>query len=368
VDDLGARAEPWAELAREAAEPNVFYEPQVLLPTLRAFSADDLTVVLVWAGTAKPELWGMFPLLRGRAGGRFGFSYLRIWAHTYSYVPVPLVHREHGPEVIGAFFDWIRGAMGFLQLLEIDKLPVGGAFHRLLAEELARRGAKTFVRDRWTRALLAPSCDAEAYQAGALAPKRRKELRRQRRRLGELGKLEFVSFGEGEDLEQWLRDFLALESGGWKGRQGTALSSRERHAEFFLEMARGCDRARRFGATAIRLDGRAIAIQILLRSGNGAYAFKIGYDEAYARFSPGVLLELDLVERVARGGFVDWIDSSATRDHPMINRLWTERRDIETWTVGLSPAGRVVLSVLRPARWLRARFGKRRAPEEATWE
>ena len=57
------------------------------------------------------------------------------------------------------------------------------------------------------------------------------------------------------------------------------------------------------------------------------HRLKIAYDEAYARFSPGVLLELDNLDLLARGD-IDWMDSCAAENHPMIDSLWGERRTI----------------------------------------
>ena len=62
----------WEDLARHALEPNVFYEPWMLLPALRAFGAgEDLSFVLVLerdaAAPAGPaRLLGLFPLERRR--------------------------------------------------------------------------------------------------------------------------------------------------------------------------------------------------------------------------------------------------------------------------------------------------------------
>ena len=41
-------------------------------------------------------------------------------------------------------------------------------------------------------------------------------------------------------------------------------------------------------------DGHPVAASITLRSGNAAWFWKIAYDEAFARASPGVQLTLDL--------------------------------------------------------------------------
>jgi hypothetical protein len=392
--DLDAYLGAWTALAEKALEPNVFYEPWFLRPTLRAFAQpgvdlaaslaagvaapSELCLVLVLGEPVGPprrspanELWGLFPLQR-RAAGQGAppvpVSHFRLFQHDYSYVPIPLVHRDHAKMVLAAFFDWMKTQRRCPPLLAIDDFPVGGPFHQLLVDEVARRDeAHVFVRDRWSRALLRPSCDAETYETRAVAGKHRKELRRLLRRLGEMGKVEFTSLsppgrGAKEDqaeLEAWMDEFVNLEASGWKGREGTALGSRIPDATFFREMARGCHAAGRLSATALRLDGRALVMQILLRSGQGAFAFKIGYDESFARYSPGVLLELDLIARVANHRFAEWVDSAAARDHSMINRLWTERRSIEQWLVGMDSGTGWMLASAPLLRWARERLQKR---------
>jgi Acetyltransferase (GNAT) domain len=375
--DLAPFLSAWTALLQHAIEPNVFYEPWFLTSALRAFSDRaqspmDLAVVLVLGEPAGPpsrtpknELWGLFPLQRRPSGDDLPISHFRLFQHDYSYLPVPLVHRAYADMVVGAFFDWLLGQKRCPPVLAIDDFPIGGPFHALVIDEIARRKAHVFIRDRWNRALLAPppSCNAETYEARALAGKHRKELRRQKRRLGELGEVTFDILGKDGDVETWLSEFMVLEASGWKGREGTALGSRIPDAIFFLEMARACHQAGRLEATALRLNGQPIVIQILLRSGDGAFAFKIGYDESYSRFSPGVLLEIDLIERVVNSKLAAWIDSAATRDHPMINRLWTERRTIERWVIGLDNVTGLLLTSMPMIQWAKNLWRRRRGLE-----
>jgi hypothetical protein len=63
---------------------------------------------------------------------------------------------------------------------------------------------------------------------------------------------------------------------------------------------------------------------------DGAFAFKIAYDEAYARFSPGTLLELENIREFHRRDELRWMDSCAVSDHFMANRLWLDRRSLAT--------------------------------------
>jgi hypothetical protein len=71
----------------------------------------------------------------------------------------------------------------------------------------------------------------------------------------------------------------------------------------------------------------------------GAFTFKIAFDEDFARFSPGVLLQLEYLKVLDRDD-IGWTDSCAVEDHPMINSLWKERRTIIRATVPLAGARR----------------------------
>jgi hypothetical protein len=121
----------------------------------------------------------------------------------------------------------------------------------------------------------------------------------------------------------------------------------------FRAIARGAFAKGRWMTLALRLDGRAVAMKCNLRSGTGAVAYKIAYDEAYARFSPGVLLELEHIRRLHEPGAPAWMDSGAAPNHPMIDHLWRDRRSIETLIV---PTGRsmgaLAVAVMPLARWM----------------
>ena len=81
--------------------------------------------------------------------------------------------------------------------------------------------------------------------------------------------------------------------------------------------------------------GRAIAAAIILRSGRSAWFWKIAYDEAFAHFSPGVLLSVALTEALVEDACVARADSCATADHPMIDHIWRERLPLCNRLIGV---------------------------------
>src|SRR5207302_3481538 len=100
---------------------------------------------------------------------------------------------------------------------------------------LARHDRVAAFFDRHQRALLAPGADRAGYADAAIGPKKRKELRRQRRRLGDIGAVRCAQSAAG-DIPAALQDFLALEASGWKGRAGTAVA-RHQDLQQFLTRA-----------------------------------------------------------------------------------------------------------------------------------
>jgi hypothetical protein len=78
----------------------------------------------------------------------------------------------------------------------------------------------------------------------------------------------------------------------------------------------------------------------------GAYSFKTAFDEDYARFSPGMLLQLENLALLERGD-VAWADSCAVEGHPMIERLWRGQRRMVSRNIAIGgPHRRAVFRLL----------------------
>ncbi|MFL5308812.1 MAG: GNAT family N-acetyltransferase [Myxococcales bacterium] len=319
---LEALEAEWQDLAAAAAEPNPFYEPWMLLPALRAYGPGARVEVLVASATLRGRrlLCGLFPIAyrRGRA---------ELWKHRSCYLTTPLLRAGFAQAAMRCFFDHLEQRAG---LMRLEDVPGEGPFHLHLVDELNRRCWPSLVSSWYTRALFRPAASGEEFLERALNGKRRKELRRQRARLAELGRLELCELRPDEDPAPWIREFLALEAAGWKGARGVAAAQHPAESAYVQEMAARAHARGRLMMMALRLDGRPIALKYNLFAGDGSFAFKITFDESYSRYSPGVLLELDNVRRLHEMGSVRWMDSCAAPNRFMINHLWPERREMQT--------------------------------------
>ncbi len=360
VEELRGHLPAWERLVRKAIEPNVFYEPWMLIPGWEHFGRDaNLQVALIYAPPRKhpqgePVLCGLLPLERHRSLGGLPVRNVQAWRYPYCFLRTPLVRCDYVEETITALLDWLRDDPQGAPVLRLDYISGEGPLHRKLIELLHRRGHAVWLRERYDRAKLVPTHDAESYSKAATCRKRRHEIRRLRKRLAESGELESAILEDDGDIDRWIDDFLRLEAKGWKGRTATAFACHAADHEFFRSIVHDAFRRRQLMMLALRFNGQTIALKCNFLAGDGGFAFKIAYDEAYQQFSPGVLLEMDNIAALHNQRPVCWMDSCADPNHPMIDRLWRERRLIESmWIATGQRFGDFAVSIAPPMRWLR---------------
>jgi CelD/BcsL family acetyltransferase involved in cellulose biosynthesis len=323
--ELAPIAAQWRALAGRALEPNVFYEPAFALAAQPVFGR-DVGAGLVWSRSSEPRLLGLFPARIERRRYGVPLPVLVGWTHPYGPFGAPLVDRDRAEAAIAAWFEHVANDPQLPNLLLVPYCPLDGPLARALDAVVARRHGRSVPFAHHARALLAPASEArDDYLDRAIGAKKRGELRRQRRRLGDSGVVMSSSVAEAAAMARALDDFLAIEASGWKGRAGTAARS-DADVRKFMQAAvialAGEGKAR---IDRLFVDARAIAAVVSLKSGTTVWGWKIAYDESFARFSPGVQVLVDVTERLLEDATVARADSCATPDHPMIDHIWRER-------------------------------------------
>jgi hypothetical protein len=109
----------------------------------------------------------------------------------------------------------------------------------------------------------------------------------------------------------------------------------------------------------LNFDGRPIARRCAFVAGEGSFAFKTAYDEKFADFSPGAMLEMDSIRQLNTLPCVRWMDSCAATDNSLVNRLSNDRRTIQSLAIGGSTLGELVVAGLPLLRWTNRRILRR---------
>lgn len=349
----------WRELATRAVEPNPFFEPEYVLPLHHGLGGGDaLQLLIVSDGTA----WlACVPVHVASRWHRIPVRSLATWrGHVlYGLLGTPLVAPERTEEAIATLLAAMPGAapgagFGSLEWLAAEG-PVGAAVEAALAE----RTPAPVPFERFERATLRRRPEP-TYLEETLSAKHRRELRRQRRKLEEaLG--EELQTTDLADSNAAYEQLVALEAAGELAGRGTVLAADSGHLDFFTAVCRNFAAQGRLQLLTLQAGGQILAMKCNLRAGSTLFMFKIAYDETWSRFSPGILLELEMVKLFHDDTGAELMDSCADPNNAMINRLWPDRR---TLTTTLLPAaglkGRAVRPMLTSARNLRDRKRERK--------
>jgi CelD/BcsL family acetyltransferase involved in cellulose biosynthesis len=162
---------------------------------------------------------------------------------------------------------------------------------------------------------------------------RRSDFRRAARRAAESGPLSFEMISPTPSNFDALFDEAAeVELRSWKGEAGSAFCLDRAKLSFYRDFFRAACERGQFRIGFMRIDGRAVAMQMAIESLGRYWLFKIGFDERFARCSPGTLLMLHSLEWAAQrklsgyellGKAEDWIAQFWTRDQAECVRLRT---------------------------------------------
>jgi CelD/BcsL family acetyltransferase involved in cellulose biosynthesis len=366
-------ADRWRELADRAVEPNGYYLPDwELAVNACAPGRTGVSALSAWrevlpAQDGASRLIGLVPAISLWRAYRIPLPAL-VTADPYGTLGTPLLDRDMAHEAVIQLMRQARPAGAHALILR--DVALEGAAMRAFSEVLRQDGLRPKTLRSLLRASLDATRDADQLLRDALGPKKLKELRRQRHRLAGHGAVDFDVARTPQQVAAAIEGFLTLEASGWKAQAGTALLQHDGDASFVRRATVALAATGQCEIVTLRAGNTPVAAGIVLRQQDRAFYFKLGVDERFAKFSPGVQLTLDLTRHLCADPAIALADSTATPDHPMINPIWRGRLGIGDVLIPLrrnDPICRLIHAAIRmrglvrePARWAVRLIRKRR--------
>jgi CelD/BcsL family acetyltransferase involved in cellulose biosynthesis len=347
----------WRALAERAIEPNGYYLPDWELAVNA--TAPGRTGASALAAWNDGRLIGLMPVVPLSRATRIPLPALAS-AHPYGTLCTPLLDGDTAEDAAQQLMQAARSAGARALLLR--EVSLDGASMKAFNTVLRGEGLRSHILNWHLRASLDATRGADKLLQEGLSGKKLKELRRQRQRLAEHGEVKLDIARSPQQVAAALETFLKLEAGGWKGGRGTALAQVEGDAAFIRRATRALAENGQCQIVTLRAGDTPVASGIVLRHQTRAFFFKIGVDERFAKYSPGVQLTLDLTRHLCADPKIASADSTASPDHPMINPIWRGRFAIGDVLIPLR-ANDPVVAMIHAALRLRqaAREGARRA-------
>jgi len=345
----------WLALSRHAIEPNGYFLPDWELAV--DASARGRSGVLALCGrNAARTLTALLPVISAWRAFKLPLPVL-VSADPYGDLATPLIDGRAPVDAARTLLAQARASGAHAIVLR--HVTIEGAAANAIAIALSENGLAPIVLRAEQRACLEAATDAEQLLRDALGPKKLKELRRQHNRLAEHGPVTFEVATTRDAVARAVETFLVLEASGWKADRGTALMQHDGDAAFLRRATTTMAARRQCEIVTLRAGETPVAAGIVLRHQDRAFWFKLGVDERFAKYSPGVQLSLELTRHLCADGGISLADSTALPGHPMIEPIWRGRLPIGDLVIPLNRNDAVValtVAALRGRAELRTRL------------
>lgn len=134
------------------------------------------------------------------------------------------------------------------------------------------------------------------------------------------------------ELQDALRIYGELESAGWKGREGSAIESDNQQGAFYSEVLSAYIDQGRAKVHQLKFDGKVVASLLTIEDEQMNIALKTTYDETYAKYAPGRLLDYYMLQEMLKDG-CDLKIENYTNASVEDQKWWPRVRDMYHVTV-----------------------------------
>jgi CelD/BcsL family acetyltransferase involved in cellulose biosynthesis len=212
--------------------------------------------------------------------------------------------------------------------LEVDRTLAGSLLIPALREALRGKGWMS-VRPATSTPYI-PLDPRWKDPASRFNSGRRSDFRRAARRAGEYGDLSFEILSPGPaEFDALFDEAIRVEARSWKLGAGTAIAADRAKESCFRHYFRSACEQGTFRIAFMRIDGRAVAMQMALECLDRYWLFKIGFDEDFERCSPGTLLMLHTIGWAAERNLSSY--ELLGNLEPWIAQFWTREQHECVW-------------------------------------
>lgn len=320
LGDLDSHREAWNSLAARS--------PQQLPMLSHAWTATYLEKALPpgsrWAcffAYRGPTLAAVLPVVT-RQATRFGVGALALRTPRDGHTQIGdlLFASVDDVDAVPAVLSAVAREFPNAPYLEINHFPASSTLLAALRSD-ALAGPHTWHEDGFGAYLPVPA-DFASYR-NSLSKNFRNNLNKATNKVAHLRDVAFRFTGGRTTSQEDFTDFLTVEASGWKGQAGSAIAKSPRLVEFYATLVRRLGEVGWLEWQFMTGDGCTLAANLAIRMPKSLVIWKLGYNDAYSRCSPGSILLEELVKREVAERAIEEIN--LTTNQPWYDN-WEMRR------------------------------------------
>ena len=274
--------EGWDKLAKKFCHPfssfNWYYS------AIRTFNnSEDIYVLVTFDSN---DLTGIAPLIKY---GINRISHLEIAGYTSHFEPCSLLYKDDKSKnyLLNCLLK-LNVPVVLHRIPEIfhlyNDLKMNSNFNTFIISRKGSKSGVVKVNGNWSQ------------YYNQFSSRRRYQFRRIRRKISEFGELKFEIVTPNINQFNWyFNELLRVEASGWKGQEQTALEYEPTLQNFYKKYAINACKANLLKFFILYLSKKIIAIAMCIEEYETLWELKIGYDDQWAKFSPGTQLTFEIM-------------------------------------------------------------------------
>ena len=319
----------WDDLWRRGTSPLPVHRAELVAQWVEAFHAsDDLRAVVV---ESDGQFVAALPLVADRLRKLLPIG--RLTGNDWSPAGDLLWDPEAGTEPLDVL---VRGLQGFPWAISwLEGIPLTGKHWQEFTRSLERARVPVLAHVQSHVGVVDCAGEWDAFERRWSSNHRRQLRKAAQRAIAEGGVSlrvirEFRSLDEVADLVH--RGFV-VEDRSWKGTQAnSSVLKSPGMLDYYVRQAQCLAEMGHLQLTFLEFANQPIAFEYGWHSRGVYYTPKVGYDESFARFSPGQLLRRELFEQIFDEREIERIDFTGELCAATAK-----------WTTGSYPVGRLVI-------------------------
>jgi len=351
----------WAALELRALEPNIYLSPHFVLAALQHLDAEQKPLILALFGhySGKKTLLAVCLFSLSPARKNFPLTHLVAYKSAHSYIGGMLIDAQFAEQTLTALFEYLTQPGASWHGIRFDDMIGKGPTAQMCMRIAAISGVSWHLIYSYERAVLCPTNLTDAAVKASVDAAGGKDIARRVRRLKEVGEFKARTLWGKEITDEAIENFLALEDRQWTRESGTSLLA-SGDGPFFRQLCQALRDESRIFIYELTINGAPIASAVNFISVSQGFAFKIGWEQKYAKMSPGIINELEFMRDIAsnqRG--LSQIDSGATAGS-FIEKIWPNRTTIASGIFVTSRRGKLAMQFIEFARLVKNKLHKYR--------
>jgi len=303
---FGSLKESWNRLVDTSYHNTIFYRHEWFESWLKAYGENHELCVVI--STIDRQLQSAMPLLKSRER-LCGLPILKISFIENNEVPHcgPIIdHSLDFSMETRSLLEYVTATQQDWDVISLRKMVHKKQMVEPVVAYCREQGYPVLTRESLHSPVLRIMTDWDSYYTGK-SQRFRKKVRNDLNRLKKQGEVSVDKLTAPASIHERMEDVFRVGHQSWKEVINNAIGSSVRNRVFFKGLP-GWIASERYGVIlwTLSLDDKMIAFEYHVRENKTLYALRGEFDEHYKAYSPGAVLDSEIVNRLFFNGIREY--------------------------------------------------------------